>query len=252
VSEIVLEGGDLNEVVKVGDTVRRPQDEWSPAVHALLAHFEAVGFDGAPRFLGVDEQGREILSFVEGDPGLAPLPADDGVLMALGELLRRMHDAVAGFVPPADATWFTGGEGPLICHRDLFPPNVILRGGRPVALIDWDFAGPAEPLDDIVSAASHWVPLRTDADKWGLPAARRPERLRILCDAYGLPDVERARFVDKAIAIRRGGYELHKRFGGEERRPGWRAMWDRGSGRSALANLQLLEDLRPELEAALA
>jgi Phosphotransferase enzyme family len=252
VSEPVLEGGDLNHVVKVGDTVRRPQDEWSPAVHALLLHFEAVGFDGAPRFLGVDEQDREILSFVEGDPGLAPLPADDDVLVALGRLLRQMHEAVADFEPPADAAWFTGGEGPLICHRDLFPPNVILRGGRPVAFVDWDFAGPAEPLDDIVSAASHWVPLRTDAAKWGLPPDRSPERLRILCDAYGVSKDARARFVDKAIAIRRGGYEMHKRLGGEERRPGWREMWDRGSGETALANLALLEELRPELEAALA
>jgi hypothetical protein len=252
VSETVLEGGDLNHVVKVGYTVRRPQAEWSPAVHALLLHFEAVGFDGAPRFLGVDEQGREILSFVEGDPGLAPVPADDAVLVALGRLLRRMHDAVADFEPPGDAAWFTGGEGPLICHRDLFPPNVILRAGLPAALVDWDFAGPAEPLDDIVSAASHWVPLRTDAARWGLPADRKPERLRLLCDAYGVAERDRARFVDKAIAIRRGGYELHSRLGGDERRPGWREMWDRGSGETALANLALLEELRPELEAALA
>jgi hypothetical protein len=252
VTETVLEGGDLNHVVKVGNTVRRPQGDWSPAVHALLLHFEAVGFDGAPRFLGVDDDDREILSFLEGDPGLAPLPPDDDVLVELGSLVRRAHEAVADFEPPADPAWFTGGEGPLICHRDLFPPNVILRDRRPVALIDWDFAGPAEPLDDVVSAASHWVPLRTDAAKWGLPADRRPERLRILCDAYGLTDGERARFVDKAIAIRRGGYELHKRLGGEERQPGWREMWDRGSGETALGNIRLLEELRPELEAALA
>jgi hypothetical protein len=252
VSETVLEGGDLNHVVRVGDTVRRPQGDWSPAVHALLVHFEAVGFDGAPRFLGVDDENREILSFVEGDAGLAPLPPDDNVLLELGSLVRRAHEAVAGFEPPTDAAWFTGGGGPLICHRDLFPPNVILRDRRPVALIDWDFAGPAEPLDDVVSAASHWVPLRTDAAKWGLPADRRPERLRILCDAYGLTDGERARFVGKAIAIRRGGYQMHKRLGREERRPGWREMWDRGSGESALGNIRLLEELRPELEAALA
>jgi Phosphotransferase enzyme family len=252
VSETVLEGGDLNHVVRVGDTVRRPQGEWSPAVHALLLHFEAVGFAGAPRFLGIDEQGREILSFVEGDAGLAPLPAEDEVLVELGCLLRRAHEAVADFEPSADAAWFTGGEGPLICHRDLFPPNVILRDRRPVALVDWDFAGPAEPIDDVFSAASQWVPLSITADEWGLPASRKPERLRILCDAYGLSSEDRARFVDKAIAIRRGGYELKKRLGAEQRQPGWREMWDRGDGERALANIRLLEELRPELEAALA
>ena len=251
-SETVLEGGDLNVVVRVGDTVRRPMGEWSPAVHALLEHFEAVGFDGAPRFLGIDDQGREMLSFVEGDAALAPLPDSDDALVELGRLLRRTHEAVARFEPPADAAWFTGGTGPLICHRDLFPPNVILREGMPVALIDWDFAGPAEPLDDVISAASHWAPLRTDAAKWGLPEDRRPERVRLLCDAYGLSAGDRARFFEKAVAIRRGGYELHKRLGGDERRPGWREMWEGGSGETILGNLRLLEELRPELEAALA
>ena len=32
----------------------------------LLTHLERVGFDRAPRFLGVDEVGRQVLSFVEG------------------------------------------------------------------------------------------------------------------------------------------------------------------------------------------
>ena len=39
-----LAGGNLNEVVRVGDTVRRPTGPWTPAVHALLHHFaEAWG-----------------------------------------------------------------------------------------------------------------------------------------------------------------------------------------------------------------
>lgn len=251
-SETVLEGGDVNVVVRVGDTVRRPTGEWSPAVHALLRHYEAVGFDGAPRFLGIDDEGREILSFVEGDAALAPLPDSDEVLIELARLLRRAHEALAGFEPPEDAAWFSGGEGPLICHRDLFPPNVIFREGMPVALIDWDLAGPAEALDDVVSAASHWAPLRTDAAQWGLPEDRQPERVRLLCDSYGLSAQDRSRFLEKAVAMRRGGYELHKRLGGDERRPGWREMWDAGSGDTILGNLRLLEQLRPELEAALA
>jgi len=101
VSETVLDGGDLNVVVLVGDTVRRPMGEWSPAVHALLEHFEAVGFDGAPRFLGIDDQGREMLSFVAGDAALAPLPDSDDALVELARLLRRTHEAVERFEPPA-------------------------------------------------------------------------------------------------------------------------------------------------------
>jgi hypothetical protein len=69
VSETALVGGDLNLVVCVGDTVRRPTGPWSPGVHALLRHLETVGFDGAPRGSGeqilrnigwLEEHGAEI------------------------------------------------------------------------------------------------------------------------------------------------------------------------------------------------
>ena len=37
------------------------------AVHALLAHLADKGFTAAPRPLGFDEQGREVLTFLEGE-----------------------------------------------------------------------------------------------------------------------------------------------------------------------------------------
>jgi hypothetical protein len=89
-NEEVLAGGDVNVVVRVEDTVRRPTGRWSPAVHALLRHFESVGFDGAPRFLGIDDRGREILGYVEGVAALPPVPADDEAVV---ELAPRPADA---------------------------------------------------------------------------------------------------------------------------------------------------------------
>src|SRR3712207_5306733 len=76
-SEVLLVGGTANRgrVVRVGDTVRRPQRATSPATHALLRHLADVGFDGAPRFLGVDEQAREVLSYVPGTAITPPYPA---------------------------------------------------------------------------------------------------------------------------------------------------------------------------------
>ena len=62
-----LEGGNVGGAVRVGDTVRRSAGPWTPAVHALLAHLEGTGFTGAPRPLGFDEQGREVLTFLEGE-----------------------------------------------------------------------------------------------------------------------------------------------------------------------------------------
>ena len=103
--EVPLVGGDVNVgenvVVRVGDTVRRPVGPHTGYVHALLRHFEQIGFEGAPRVLGFDERGREVLTYVEGEPALEPLSRDDETLHALATLIRRMHDAQAGFEPPA-------------------------------------------------------------------------------------------------------------------------------------------------------
>jgi len=261
VSEIPLAGGDVNVgenvVVRVGDTVRRQLNDRADAVHALLLHFESVGFDGAPRFLCVDERGREVLTFVEGEPALAPVPADDYVVGDLGRLLRRMHDAQAGFSLPAGVRWPPLPVEPtpesVVCHNDLFWPNVVFRDGRPVALIDWDLAAPAPRLYDLASAANYWVPLQPDdqAAEWGLAARERGERLRLLCDAYGLDRDARVALPDVVSHRNELGYEAHRVLGGEQRRPGWREMWDAGSGERILARAAWFEAERDDLLAFL-
>ena len=44
-------------------------DPWSSAVHGLLRHLENAGCLYAPRGLGIDKQGREILSYLPGETG---------------------------------------------------------------------------------------------------------------------------------------------------------------------------------------
>jgi hypothetical protein len=173
----------------VGDTVRRPLRPSSAAVHDLLRRLEGAGFDGAPRFLGVDERGREILSFVDGDVPAPPYPAavrSDEALASVARLLRRFHDAAPGW-----------------CHNDVAPYNVAYRGPEAVGLIDWDFAAPAPaPVGatrwDLAHVAWHCVPCQPDdvaADHGWVPVPDRARRLRLLCDAYGLPGDERTGFV---------------------------------------------------------
>jgi aminoglycoside phosphotransferase (APT) family kinase protein len=261
VSEIPLVGGDVNigqqTVVRVDDTVRRPQSDRADAVHALLLHFESVGFGGAPRFLGVDERGREVLSYVEGSSALAPVPADDEVVADLARLLGRMHDAQEGFALPDGVAWPDLPVSPtpdsVVCHNDLFWPNVIFGDGRPVALIDWDLAAPAPRLFDLASAANFWVPLRPDeeAQSWGLPTTGRGARLRLLCDAYGLDGAAREELLDVVARVNHIGYETHRALGGVERRSGWREMWDAGSGDRILARVAWFEAQRGDLLAFL-
>lgn len=60
-------GGRLTPgVVRVGHTVRRPGGANASFVGHLLSCLETAGLEASPRFLGVDERGRDILTFVEG------------------------------------------------------------------------------------------------------------------------------------------------------------------------------------------
>jgi Phosphotransferase enzyme family len=189
--EIALHGGSMTAVWRVGETVRRATGRWTPAVHALLDHLERAGFDGAPRALGIDTAGREILTYLS---GASDWPKNDDAVLAVGRLLRRYHDAVATFVPAPGMPWRIDrplGPGEIVCHNDLQPANTVFRDGEPVAFIDWDLAGPAPAIFDLARAAWDFIPLRSDrfclhmGFKTPLPRARR---LRLLCDGYGLHD----------------------------------------------------------------
>jgi hypothetical protein len=90
----------LSWVERRGDTVRRRAGDWTPAVHALLRHLQQVGFEGAPRPLGL-ERDVEILTFVPGGEATH----SDEELIRVGELVRAFHAASQGFVAPAGAQW---------------------------------------------------------------------------------------------------------------------------------------------------
>jgi hypothetical protein len=174
-------------VVRVGDTVRRPAGPWTPAVHALLAHLHAAGFQGAPRPLGTDERGREVLTFI---PGPVAWPDHfhrldgDGELRRAARLIRGFHDAVAGFTPPPGARWqvlMPADGDEIIAHHDLAPWNLVM-GERQWAFIDWDTAAPGTRLWDLAYAMHGFAPLSADP---AFQLADVSRRLRLIADAYG-------------------------------------------------------------------
>ena len=192
-SERPLLGGRVTAgVVRVGDTVRRPMSIDRSQVHELLRHLERVGFAAAPRFLGVDAQNREILSFLPGDvpPDLGHY--DDAVLHSAATLLRGFHDATASFpaVPSAFAE--------VMCHNDWGPPNAVFRHGLPVGIIDYDTVKPGLRLWDIGYSAASWLDLGDDA----YTGEQQIHRLRVFADGYGRADYSVATIAAFCLARR--------------------------------------------------
>jgi Ser/Thr protein kinase RdoA (MazF antagonist) len=66
---------------------------------------EGRGFGGAPRALGRDERGRQVLEYVPGTLAMEAPPLDSAGLCRVGRLIRDLHDASAGFEPPPGARW---------------------------------------------------------------------------------------------------------------------------------------------------
>lgn len=243
--EVELPTGDVTEgVVRVGDTVRRPRQEQSPFVAAYLGHLERQGFPGAPRFLGVDDRGRDVLDFLPGAvPGAPPEPwaCTDAVVADVARLLRRLHDASDGWMPPPGLTWFgrtapdlppelarLGEPTELVAHCDVTPQNTVFRDGRPVALVDFDLARPTRRILDVLNTAMWWVPLQPPPDR--APAQRDvdvPARLTAFLDAYG--PVDRDELLDLADPLWRRSRHL-MRHNARTRGGGWARMWDEGFG----------------------
>jgi hypothetical protein len=72
----------------------------------------------------------------------------------------------------------------LVSHCDYYPGNVVFRGERPVALIDFDLAHPTTRLYES-RTLWYWAPLRDPRD----PAAPAPPEARLRTGPLSLPVV---------------------------------------------------------------
>ena len=177
--ETPLQGGQLTPgIVRIGDTVRRPPKGSAAFVHDLLLFLAHRGFRYAPRFLGMDEQGREILSYLEGQtmPGSGSDLSDD-LLAQAAQVIRIYHDVTAG------SALAQGHE--IVAHNELGPHNTIFHENRLVGFIDWDDAAPGTRLRDFANAVYNYV----DVSHWANQTAGvQAPRIRLMCAAYGWDD----------------------------------------------------------------
>ena len=169
-----------------------------PFVRDLLRVLEEAGWAGAPRFLGMDEEGREVLSWIDGHvpwSGIDEPPSvyDEGSVARVAQLARELHDLTA------DSPLADGGD--VVCHNDLSLKNTVYRETvenghviwRPVAFVDWDLAAPGLRIHDVAHIAWQWAANTTSSPD---AAARL---VRVAVDAYGLDRAGRADLVDTIL-----------------------------------------------------
>ncbi|WP_041060208.1 phosphotransferase [Jeotgalibacillus campisalis] len=163
-NETLLTGGNMTNVYLAEGTVRRELNENSANIHLLLQHLEHKKYPYSPRFRGIDEKGREILSFIEGEAGNYPLKHrmwSDESLTKIAQMQRSFHDAVEDFEFTSDWLPLEGTPDPkeMICHNDLAVYNIIFDAEKPVGIIDFDIAAPGPRIWDMAYTLYTCVPL---------------------------------------------------------------------------------------------
>jgi aminoglycoside phosphotransferase (APT) family kinase protein len=203
----------------------------------LLSYLETAGYAYAPRYLGIDEQGRDVLTFIPGEITDHPSQRAAGAYAIGGRMLRELHEATAGHE--------LAGDRECVIHGDPGPFNTIFQAGLPVAFIDWDSCRPGDRLDDLGYLAWTWC-IQSQGQ---VSMAAQARHLRELRDGYG--DVE-AELLIRAILrrqsevaeIERANLQDRRHTADRRRHAEWAVAW-------ATADRQLVEQNERQLLAAL-
>lgn len=176
--EILTGGMSTESVVRIGNRVHRSKSANFKFIHSLLQYLETCHFPYAPRFMGVDKIGREMLSFIEGvvprDPPMNFNQKIEGIHM-----MRQYHDVCAN-------TQFAG-ESETVCHHDFAPWNIIVSDNSVVGLIDFDEASPGSRIDDLSYYIWTCLDLGTSAES----DANQINKIAKLVNTYDLDDSTR-------------------------------------------------------------
>jgi hypothetical protein len=232
--------------VRIGETVRREAGPWTPTHQALLAHLQHKGF-AAPAPLGLDDLGREVVSWLPGRAGTWPWPPAllaTGGARAVGALLKAYHAAVADFVAPSTPVWRHGAEpigaGQIALHGDFGPHNLIWSPDDVVGVIDFELARPGAPMEDAGFAVIRAAQLRPDGmtrpPGFETPPDRRA-RLDAFAEGYG---ASRGALIAAALASQNGEINRIAQLGGAGLEP-WATFRRRGLEETARAELDWIE-----------
>lgn len=190
-----LTGGRVTaDVVRRGSEVHRTRSANHELVRRVLSRLASVGAEFAPRYLGADELGREIFTFM---PGTVPDNIgsfSDAQCVAAMRLIRRLHDLTADMDECA--------PGQAVCHNDLSPCNFTFVDGVPAGIIDWDAAAIGARECDVGYALWMWLDIGSPEQD----AREVARRFGMMLDAYGSPAPDwRAAYAAMLSQMRRVG-----------------------------------------------
>ena len=224
--------GSVNAVQRVGNTVVRPVGAWSSAIHRLLKHLESVGFTYSPIAISLNSSG-EVLSYIDGEVAMRPWPpallAEDGIV-AVAQMLLAYHQSVENYVPETGSVWRVPGvrwrDDMVVRHGDLGPWNMVWEADLLVGLIDWEFAEPGYPIEDVAQIAWNCVPLYPPKKsiQAGIAPDQQALRLEILCEIYG---IDRTSVINKVAQMQIREFFRLKTIGKTGQEP-WLTWLQRG------------------------
>jgi thiamine kinase-like enzyme len=148
-TEIALEGGRVtSSVTRKGNYVYRACCSNSPFVHKILKWIESKDSTIIPHFIGINDDGREIITFLEGQAPKDLGDFSEKQLFEAGKLIKYLHIILADY-PDCK-------KGQTVCHNDLSPCNFMFINDIPYAVFDWDAAAIGDPMDDLAYAVWMW------------------------------------------------------------------------------------------------
>ncbi len=203
----VLHGGRTGKISKDEDKVIRPGNDWTLHVQSFLAFMHENGFHNIPKPYGINGNGMEMVSFVDGTVYNDRLPDEiltDEILAQVANLLRRYHDIGEKYVQrlTGEEVWMLPKRLPVevMCHGDFAPYNITFVDGRVHGIIDFDTLHPGPRIWDVAYAVYRWIPFVSPKNPdYCYDLNEQIRRLKLFADTYGLKDHEREQLPDMMI-----------------------------------------------------